>query len=63
MVLHAGAYLGFSTHRRLPDAYGLRALWEETSLAGFSVNAIPANESFGNFTIVENMLVPTNYSL
>jgi hypothetical protein len=26
LVLHSGAYLGYSSRRRMPDAYGLRSL-------------------------------------
>jgi hypothetical protein len=63
LVLHTGAYMGYTVHRRMPDEWGLRALWEEEQLPGWSVVSVPANESFGNYTIVDTVLAPTNYSL
>jgi hypothetical protein len=47
----------------MPDQWDLRSLWEEELLPGFAVVQVAANESFGNFTIVDTVLTPTNYSL
>jgi hypothetical protein len=27
LTLHTGAYMGYTAHRRMPGAYGLRSLW------------------------------------
>jgi hypothetical protein len=36
---------------------------EDQLLPGYSVVQVPANETYGNYTIVATVLTPTNYSL
>lgn len=48
--LHQGAYLGYTTRRKLPTTGGVRALWEEPSLPETIFYTIAFNESLNNFT-------------